>query len=624
MFGNKTYKISANEDWIAPEEALIDSSSDYDDMEMPITNSVFRTGVLISAALVVLVLAAVFNLSVRNFDRFAAISFNNRTVNFALPPPRGIIFDRVGKPLVENVPVFDLLVISKEARENEKIAADAGKLAEILKLGREEFTKTIQANITTTAIFFAASGLDKDQVLAIKNLNPRGFYIVPNTKRHYIDGQQFSHILGYVGKVSKEDLRDRYYYPTDVKGRLGLEYQYEETLRGEHGQIFFQHTGEDLDKDPQIGNSLVLNVDYQAQKDLFNAMFGVLRDTSYSKAAAIVQDPRDGSVLAMVSFPTYDNNAFIEGLTPSQFSAYFESQTKPMFNRVIGGVYNPGSTIKPLMGLMALQERIVSPSDTIQDCVGLTVVNPYNPSDTYTFGNWRAEYGLFNLRKAIANSCNVYFYTVGGGNGGIQGLGIERIVKYLRGALADKKLGIDLPGEASGFVPSADWKLTERREAWYLGDTYNVSIGQGDLIVTPLWLNSYISAVANGGTIWEPHLVKQVLDKDKNVIETIKPEAIGKLDFRPEVLREVKSAMQETVLSGTARMLQQLPVSAGAKTGTAEVVKGGANNSLMTAFAPFDNPEVNITVLVEGTTGSEGYAIRIAYEFLKAYFAPVE
>ena len=386
-------------------------------------------------------------------------------------------------------------------------------------------------------------------------------------------------------------------------------------------------------KDPVVGNSVVLNIDSDIQKHLFNELFDVLKDTSYSRATAVVQDPRTGAVLAMISFPAYDNNLFTEGLSENQFKNLFENKSRPLFNRAISGLYNPGSTIKPFMGMMALEENIFSPSDTIRDCVGLTIVNPYNPEDVYTFNNWRSEYGLFNLKRAIANSCNVYFYIAGGGlpatsvnagqtsYGNIKGLGVQKIAEYLKSAFADSVLGIDLPGEAEGFVPTPDWKLAARGEGWYQGDTYNISIGQGDLLITPLWLNSYISAIANGGIMYRPFVAKQILDNNKNVVESFDPEVLGRLGFKEDVINEVKNAMLETTISGTAKILRTLPVKSGAKTGTAEVIKGRTVNSIMTAFAPFDNPEINITVLIEGgTSTNEGLAIRVTYGFMKWYF----
>ncbi|MBI2674288.1 MAG: hypothetical protein HYX22_00920 [Candidatus Yanofskybacteria bacterium] len=661
----REYKISVNEDWVSPEETLLDSSSDHQDLEVPISNSIFRASFFITAVLCAAIVIFVFDLSVRRYSYFAGIAFRNRSVNFSVPPPRGIIFDRLGRPLVTNEPVFDLLVISKEvnlgsaermenaekekSEKSENIEID--RVADILGRDKSEFRTFLSDGVKNNSVFFARSGLNKNQVLEIKNLNPKGFYVVPNTKRRYVDGPQFSLVLGYVGKISKNELGvDDYYYPTDIIGRLGIEARYEEYIRGEHGRISFstgggsrleadqpltgaklsggQRESKVLNKDPAIGNSVVLNIDYDMQKRLFNELFNVLKDSNYSKAAAVVQDPRTGAVLAMASFPAYDNNLFVEGLSDNQFKGLFENKSRPLFNRAISGLYNPGSTIKPFMGMMALEEKIFSPSDTIRDCVGLTIVNPYNPNDVYIFNNWRIEYGFFNLKRAIANSCNVYFYIAGGGlpagqagYDNIKGLGVERIANYLKSAFADSRLGIDLPGEAEGFVPTPDWKLTARGESWYQGDTYNISIGQGDLLVTPLWLNSYISAIANGGTLYKPFVAKQILDSNKNVLMSFESELLGKLSFSEGTISEVKNAMLETTISGTAKLLGALPVKTGAKTGTAEVVKGRTVNSIMTAFAPFDDPEINITVLVEGgTSTNEGLAIRATYGFMKWYF----
>ena len=269
---------------------------------------------------------------------------------------------------------------------------------------------------------------------------------------------------------------------------------------------------------------------------------------------------------------------------------------------------------------MALEEKIFAPQDNIRDCVSLTVPNPFDADSPYVFKNWRSESGLFNLRKAIANSCNIYFFIAGGGHKSIKGLGVERITKYLTASLAAQQLGIDLPGEEAGFIPGPDWKLAEKREGWYLGDTYNISIGQGDLLISPLWLNSYISAIGNGGTFYKPQTAQRILDANKNTIQIFQPEKIGQLQFKQDNILEIKSDMEETVLSGTAKALRDLPVRAGAKTGTAEVVKNKKINSLFSAFAPWENPEIAITVLVEDAASNQGLAVQIAHNVLKWYF----
>ena len=626
----KEYKISVGEDWVQPEETLLDSGSEYSDLETPISADVFRFTFMAAVILFATVMAFTFKIGIADHDSFANLALQNKSVNFLIPPPRGIIMDRFGKPLVKNLPSFDLLIISKEVRENPS-EDNRNKIAGILKIQPEEFKIFISEGIKSNSTFFAAIDLNKDQVLAIKYLNPDGYYIVPNTKRYYIDGQQFSQVTGYIGKINKTDLKDEYYYSTDMIGRLGVEAQYEEILRGEHGRIFFspddkvsgsrpERRDKDLNKDAVQGKNIVLNIDSELQKKLYDELSGILASAGLSRGAAVIQNPQNGAVLAMVSFPSFDNNLFIKGLSDNQFKNIFENNAKPLFNRVISGLYNPGSTIKPFMGMTALQEGIITPQDTIKDCISLVVPNPFDISSPYVFKNWRADYGLFNLRRAIAQSCNIFFFTVGGGFGNIAGLGADRIVKYLSDVLVNVKLGIDLPGEEHGFVPSPDWKLQTRGENWYQGDTYNISIGQGDLLVTPLWLNSFLSAIANGGTIYKPMIAQKMVDENNNNQEVFKEQTLTKLPFRDDVIREMRSDMEETVISGTAGILKDLPVKAGAKTGTSEVVKGKSINSLFTAFAPFDHPELSITVLVEGSASNQGLAIRTAHNVLKWYF----
>lgn len=624
----KEYKISLNNDnWVTPEETLIDSGSEHSDIEQPISHNVFQLAFLISAISLGLIFMFSFKISIFNHDEYARLALENKSVNFFVPPPRGIIFDRLGKPLVKNISNFDLLVISKEVREGMG-QMEIEKAADILEVPKNEFQLFIDEKSKDNAVFFAAKELSKDQVLNFRYLNLKGFYIVPDTKRYYIDSHQLSPVLGFTGKVNKEDLDDDYYKPTDIIGRLGVEAQYEELLRGEHGKILFSNdVGEKLNVDPLPGQNLVLNIDYDLQKKLYNELYNTLTAANLSRGAAIIQNPQNGQVLAMVSLPSYDNNLFISGLSENDFKNLFENKLHPLFNRVIGGLYNPGSTIKPLLGLMALQENIFKPSDTIRDCINLIVPNPFDEESPYIYNNWREERGLFNLRKAIANSCNIYFFIAGGGTpkgsqefGNIQGLGIEKIAKYLMSVWTDKILGIDLPGEAKGFVPTPDWKQNTRGEPWYQGDTYNISIGQGDLLVTPLWLNSYISAIANGGTIYKPQIGQRIVDDKKNDIRVFQKEELLRLPFGDDVILEIKSDMEETVISGTAKLLQNLPVRAGAKTGTAEVVKGRINNALFAAFAPFENPEISITVLIEDVATNQGLATMIADNVLKWYF----
>lgn len=611
----KDYKVLFDDDWVQPEETLLDSSSEHSDIEQPISIPVFRYFMFIFMIFSFVAVFYIFKLSILDHDYFAKLSFQNKTANFPLPPPRGLILDINGDPLVKNIPSFDLLVITRETKQaKELFQKNSEEIANILNIPVDEFKTLLTEKTKSNAIFFVAESITKDQALAIEFLDPKGFYIISDTVRNYPNGHKFSQVLGYIGKVNKKDLEDDYYFPTDTIGRLGIEGQYEEILRGEHGNIFFtQEKSGAVNKDAEPGKNLVLNIDKDIQEHLHDDIWRILLESNLSKAVGIVQNPKNGAVLGMVSFPGFDNNIFISGVSDLDFKRLFESRSKPLFNRAIGGLFNPGSTIKPFMGLAALEEKLVTPRDTVKDCVSISVGN-------FVFRNWREEYGNFDLRKAIANSCNVYFFSIGGGYGNIRGLGISRIADYLKKAGADKKTGIDIAGEASGFIPTPEWKEDKTGESWYLGDTYNVSIGQGDLILTPIWLNTYISAIANGGTLYRPQIASRVVDKDMKTVSVFKEEEIGKLPFSPMNILEMRKAMEETVKTGTAKLLSDLPVQVAAKTGTAEVIKGQTINALFVAFAPSDNPELALTILFEGSSSNQGYAIRAADSFLTWYF----
>ncbi|MDO8496080.1 MAG: penicillin-binding transpeptidase domain-containing protein [bacterium] len=620
---NKNYSIAFDgDDWVTPEETLLDSKSQYSDIEKPIPESIFRLFFWLFSSIIIVLACFIFKIAIFDHGMFAQIAFQNKSANFPLPPPRGLILDRNSQILARNIPVFNLLAVTRELKENNMTTDEyIKKIAKILGQDEEVFLQSVRERMDTNSTFLAYSDLTKDQAVAIKYLETNGLYVVPDTKREYIDGNKTAQIIGYTGKVNKEDLADSYYFSTDIIGRLGVESYYEQYLRGQHGNIFFSREEEGyITKEPEPGKSLVLNIDHDLQIKLHDEIFAVLRDSGLSRGVGIIQNPKTGAVLALVSFPDFDNNIFTSRLSENEYKNLFNNKAKPLLNRVASGLYNPGSTIKPLIGMAALEEKVVDPDDTINDCIKLTVPNQYNPEDSYIFDNWRVEYGPFNLKRAIANSCNIYFFTVGGGHDKIKGLGAEKIARYLKDSFADSLLNIDLPGENNGFVPTPDWKLREKGEQWYLGDTYNTSIGQGDLLITPLWLNSYISAIANEGSIYRPRVARAIVDNNQEVVENFEPETIGSLPFTPETIQIMKAAMRETVLSGTAQILKELPVQMAAKTGTAEVQKGRTANSLFTVFGPYEDPDLAMTILIEGVSTQQGLAVRAAYNVLKWYY----
>jgi penicillin-binding protein 2 len=627
-FRSGRYHVDVHpDDWVTPEETLVDAASSLADVERPVGEGMWSGFGLVAAMLGVVLAGATAFLTIARHDDLAQIAWRNRTVNVAVSPPRGIIMDRTGLPLVVNVPSFDILVISRQVRRaDDGTIANIGRLADALGKNAEELTLAIDDGTGSNAVFFLATDVTRDQVLAITDNLPAGFYLITSTKRQYPDGDRFAHLIGYVGKVSKADIaRDDYYGPADTVGRLGVESSYEEVLRGTHGRVVFSTNGAPENEPAAPGGNVVLHVDARAQRLLSGALDAVLRENGLLKGAAVVQDPSSGAVLALASFPTYDNNVFTGTVTQDDVSRLFESAERPLFNRVIAGQYNPGSTIKPLIGMAGLEEGIMQ-WDTVvtNDCISLTIPNPTEPERPYVFENWRPDTGPFTLGRAIADSCNIYFFKVGGGFEGFQGLGIERISRALHASFADTLLGMDLPGERTGNVPDPDTKWKEYKEPWYQGDTYNVSIGQGDLVVTPLWINTLVSAIANGGTLWRPTVVDRIVDEQRQTLHLYSPRQLGSLPFDEDTIEIMQNAMRQTVRDGTARALQDVGVTVAAKTGTAEVVKGRRVNSLITLYAPADNPRIALTILIEGTSLNQGYALRAAHAFLASYFSTKE
>lgn len=616
----KEYKISSPSQELNPEETLADSFSGYESMEMPIPPAVFKVfGWIVLGGLLVLFFSA-FKLQIIEGDNFAELALRNSALPYAVSPPRGIVYDRNGEVVVRNTPSFDLVVVSREL-DRDKIPQLALTLSGILDENPNQLKKDLEKS-KKESVFFLRTGMDKKSVIDIENLGIKGLYTVANAVRDYVYGAKMSHVIGYVSKVSPEDLRgDTYYRTTDIVGKLGIEAAYEKTLRGDHGAVVFQKEFDSyVFQEPQIGHGLVLSIDAGLQEKIYDVIRTVLAQNSLTRAAAVAQDPNTGEILALVSFPSFDNNAFVDSLSEEEYERYFENSDKPMFNRVISGKYNPGSTIKPLLALAALEERVADPYDIVLSTGQISIANQFDPNIVYVYHDWK-PHGWVDMKRAIANSSNIYFYTIGGGYGDIEGLGLERIRKYLKFFLADETLGIDIQPEASGFIPNEEWKLQTFGEPWYKGDTFNISIGQGDLLVTPLWLNAYTAAIANGGAIYKPRVVKSIIDEGKNVIEEFEPEVIGELPIKPETFDVVKEGMREAVLSGTAKSLGTLNVSAAAKTGTAQLGSSTKKiNSVFNVFAPYEEPKIVLTILIERVP-NQNLATAVAKEVLGWYFS---
>jgi len=559
---------------------------------------------------------------------YSEISQKNYTRTFAIKSSRGIIYDKNQEQIVFNVPIFDLTIIPFDFFKNKGGAKDEiekriSALSKIIKVDEDNFRNKIdEADPFSFQPFLILGNISKKDALImeeeIKEIN--GVKLEKSAIRNYVDGNYLSNIIGYNGRINENELeKNPNYLLNDIIGKNGLELFYEKQLRGTYGwqEIEVDSFGREVKlirkENPQPGSNLVLNIDFGLQKKIYEELEKITdKIKTEAGAAAVAINPKNGAVLALVSFPSYNNNLFAEGISNSEYSELINDEFNPLFNRAISGEYPPGSTIKPLIGAAALQEKIISPNRIIIGGEAIYV-------GSYRFLDWKVH-GPVNLTKAIAQSCNVYFYTVGGGYGDIEGLGIERIKKYSNLFGFGNLLNIDIPMEKPGLVPDKEWMKSVKNEKWYIGNTYHVSIGQGDVLTTPLQIAAYTAAIANGGKLFQPQIVDKIINDDGDLVEDVKPEIIRSNFIDSENIEWIQKGMRENVIYGSGVSLSTLPIEAAGKTGTAQYYGNQKTHAWYIAYAPYDDPKIAIAVIVEG--GGEGHtaAVPVVKEVLRWYF----
>lgn len=544
------------------------------------------------------------DLQIFRHNYFERLAEGNRQRIEMVPPNRGVIYDRSGKLLVSNVPNFSLMVApNRLPRDAEERYAALARLGDLTGIPPTEIEKKIaEYGRYSSWPIVIKDNLDYNSVALIETdlLSLAGAAVNIGTRRRYLfsDVKSLSHIIGYEGRVSPEDLKmfaEERYLPGDWIGRAGAEAYYERQLRGKPGRRNIEVDALGHEKkiiaaeSPVDGANLTLAIDFELQKTVEDSLRDELSRLGKKAAAGVVLDAANGEILAMVSLPTYDNNFFAAGITEENFQKLREDKNYPLLNRAISGFYPPGSTVKPFLAGAALEEKIITPATSFLSKGGINV-------GEWKFPDWKAGgHGETNVTKAIAESVNTFFCIIGGGYNNFSGLGISKINAYLDKFGFGKKLGIDLPAEAGGFLPTPEWKEGASGVRWFIGDTYHVSIGQGSLLATPLQIAAATAAVGNGGTLFRPRILlggdaeNYILNKD--FIST-------------DNLEVIRNAMRETVRNGTARGLQDLPIAVAGKTGTAEWRAGSPPHAWFSGFGPFKNPRIAIVILIEA--GGEG------------------
>lgn len=442
--------------------------------------------------------------------------------------------------------------------------------------------------------------------------------------RMYADIPGMGHILGYTGLPSKEDFeKNPDISSEDITGKDGLEEKYNGILGGISGVKLTERdsqgnpVSESAQVIPQNGQNLTLTIDSKVQSYLYTALESVVKERDFEGGAAVVIDVSNGNILAMASVPEYSSKVLSEGGPANLINSYINNKNKPFVNRVISGLYAPGSVVKPFVALAALNEGIISPEKKILSTGSISIPNPFFPDKKSVFKDWKAH-GWVDMRQALAVSSDVYFYEIGGGFEDIKGLGINKIYEYAKKFGLGEKTGIDLLGETEGTVPSPAVK--EKNDPadplWRVGDTYISAIGQGYFLTTPIEMAVYVASIANNGKVVVPHLVKN---------ENFYPEIPQKNTGIPEeYFKIVKEGMRMSVMEGTTQGLGFPDLKIAAKTGTAEV--GGKKNfihSWVVGFYPYENPKYAFAAVLEkghaGNTIGAPYVMRNFFDWLKLY-----
>jgi penicillin-binding protein 2 len=639
-------------------------------------------------------------------EDYRVLADRNRFRDVDVAAPRGVIYDRNGEILARNRPSFSVEIVPADLPEDPKATLDRlnGLLSQPIPISGP--SPTPQPGATATAPGKAKSVFeipdrqpwvmprpdieqaiedgkiggayrpvtiathilqDTAFLIAQDAVNLPGVAVVLEPIRDYPSGVLTSQVIGYMGHIPEEQVteyEDQGYSANAQVGLTGLEYSFEDELRGTSGQQTIEvdvngrkvrTIGEPAAAVP--GHNLVSTLDLGLQREATAALQEALdKSSGFTKATqgtVIALNPRNGAVLAMVSLPSYDNNLFAKGITDEAWKALTEDPDLPLFDRAIGGQYPPGSTFKILVAAAGLQEgtlglrtQLGDGFDGVNDGV-IWLPNEYFPFDRtkdQAFYSWIHKYGyghgLVTIRDALAVSDDIFFYQLGGGYREFKGIGPQLIGQYAKAFGLSQPTGIDLPGESRGLVPTTKWKRINYAENWVTGDTYNMSIGQGYILATPLQMANATAAVANRGYLYRPQLVDHITDAEGKVIRSLEPELIGEVPVNPAHLDTVREGMYGAVNwpQGTATTVRVPNVTVAGKTGTAEFFRDNNHDqrpdrdekgnlpthAWFTAFAPYNDPEIVVTVFVANGGEGSGVAAPIATRVLLEYFASTQ
>ncbi|MBI5733404.1 MAG: penicillin-binding protein 2, partial [Candidatus Kerfeldbacteria bacterium] len=574
--------------------------------------------------LILLILAGrLFYLQAGQGEYWRNIAEGNRIRMEYLPAVRGNIVDRENRPLTRNTPSFSLVVtpadLPREEIERQSLLNDLLATVPPELIHQEEINNLSKISYLPQVI---VSNLPRELalLLMVKTGNTKGVRVEAVNQREYLLSEATAHVLGYTGQISQTEYESNpgKYLLNDIVGKSGLEYSYEDLLHGVTGrkEVEIDAMGRErkiyATQSAQAGAKLTLTIDSELQQLSYQELKNVLR--TVGKGGSIVAlEPKTGEILALVSYPSYNPNIFTTQRDPKLIQEVLTDKRRTLYNRAVSGEYPPGSTIKPLLAVAGLADGIINTTTTVLSTGGVQLGNQF-------FSDWKkGGHGLTDVYKAIAESVNTFFYLLGGGSSTRRGLGISRLDYYFDLFGISHPTGVDLPGERVGFVPTPEWKLKTANDRWYRGDTYNVSIGQGNLLVTPLRLAVAYGALATSGVMRWPHLVKQVT-LATGEISKIEARPLPGPNFSPEILTAVQKGMRQTIIQGSARSLQAVPIPVAGKTGTAQAGSGKPTHAWFAGYVPADDPDLVVVVMVENGGEGSTAAVPIAHKIFNWYY----
>ncbi len=574
-----------------------------------------------------------YYLQINSFNTYKTRSNANRISVQTVPPNRGLIYDRNGVILAENRPVYSLQVIPNKTKH---LQDDIERLASLLSLTEDELSD-FKSKSRYSRSFKAITIRDQltPEEVAKFTVNQhlfRGFSIQANLKRYYPFGNAFTHVLGYIAKINSRDLEkieergERVRYQgTHYIGKLGIERYYEDILHGQPGQrqVEVDSWGKVIRTlsftSPVPGKDIKLNIDINLQLKAQE----LLGD---NRGSIILMDARNGAVLSLVSAPSYDPNLFVTGISQKKYQELLESKDRPLINRATQGRYPPASTIKPQMALLALDEKVITEETKIFD-PGWWIV----PNSKRRFRDWkRWGHGLVDVFHAIEQSCDTFFYDTS------YKLGIDRIEPFMRLFGFGEYSGLDIAEETKAIMPSRDWKRTRFNQPWYDGDTISIGIGQGYWTVTPIQLTKATAMLSKRGQNIKPHILNSIISAEETITPEYEVKQAVKLhsqrywDVALEAMQGVTSKRRGTAY----RTFGDAPYTVAGKSGTAQVInikedevydadkisERHRDNAMFVAFAPFESPEIVVTVVLENAGGGSSNAAPIARELFDEYF----